>query len=271
MKQVSVIIPTYNRKELLARAMESVLRQSYPVTELIIVDDGSTDGTGEMIASMEDPRIHYVYTKMNRGAAAARNVGMTHVSSDMDFVAFQDSDDLWLPGKLEKQMKALEIHPEAGFCYHKFGYRMSDGHLEILPSESVPMEKKTGDIYGQLLYENMVGTPTLIVKKDALDQTGGFDESLKAWEDYDLILRLAKNEKAIFVDEVLVEATLSSGGVSDSAGNYMMACCTVLRKYRDDLLATGMFNHRLETILNDAERLGMKDQIVALLEKLLQT
>ncbi len=271
MKQVSVIIPTYNRKKLLMRAVESVLQQSYPVTELIIVDDGSTDGTGEMIAAMKDPGIHYYFTEMNRGAAAARNYGISKVSVDVDYVSFQDSDDLWLPGKLEKQMQSFESHPEAGFCYHKFGYRMSDGHLEILPDESLPVEKKSGDIYAQLLYENMVGTPTLIAKKEALDQTGGFDESLQAWEDYDLVLRLAKNEKAVFVDEVLVEATLSSGGVSDSAGNYMMACCMVLRKYRDDLLATGTFNHRLEKILSDAERLGMKDKIVALLEKLLQS
>lgn len=271
MKQVSVIIPTYNRKELLARAMKSVLEQSYPVTELIIVDDGSTDGTGEMVRAWEDTRIRYVYAQLNRGAAAARNAGIAQVSKEMEFVAFQDSDDLWLPGKLEKQMQAFASHPDAGFCYHKFGYRMSDGHLEIIPDESVPIEKKSGDIYAQLLYENMVGTPTLIVRKEALDQTDGFDESLQAWEDYDLILRIAQNEKAVFVDEVLVEATLSKGGVSDSAGNYMMACCMVLRKYRDDLLATGMFNHRLEAILTDAERLGMKDQIVALLEKLLQS
>lgn len=271
MKQVSVIIPTYNRKDLLARAVESVLQQSYPVAELIIVDDGSTDGTGEMIASMEDPRIHYYFTEMNRGAAAARNVGISKVSENADYVAFQDSDDLWLPGKLEKQMKEFELHPEVGFCYHKTGYRMSDGHMEIVPDENVPPEKKRGDIYVQLLYENLVDCPTLIVRKELLDKVGKFDENLRAWEDYDLALRLGKLSKAAFIDEVLLESTLSDGGVSGNAGNYMMACCMVLRKYRDDLLATGTFNHRLEAILNDAERLGMKDKIVSLLEKMLST
>lgn len=271
MKKISVVLPTYNRDYSIRRSAESVLSQSYPISELIIVDDGSTDETRKILEEIRDDRIRYYYTEMNRGASAARNYGISKVSEEADYVAFQDSDDKWLEGKLEKQMSEFEKDPEIGFCYHKIGYRMSDGHLEIVPDEAVPTDKKQGDIYAQLLNENLVGCPTLVIKKAILDKVGAFDEELRAWEDYDLALRLAKGTKAAFIDEVLLEATLSDGGVSGSAGNYMMACCMVARKYRDDLLKTGTFNHRIEAIIKDAEKLGMKDQIVALLEKLLSS
>ena len=271
MKKISVIIPTYNRKDLLKESMESVLSQSYPIQELVIVDDGSTDQTGEMIHGMQDERIRYIRTEQNLGAAGARNLGIREVSDEADYVAFQDSDDKWLPGKLEKQVKAFERMPEAGFCYHRIGYRLNEGVWKTVPDYEVPVEKMSGDIYAQLLYENLAGCPTLLIRKEILDQTGGFDENLKAWEDYDLVLRLAKITRAAFLDEVLMEARLSEGGVSDNAGNYLMACCMVLRKYREDYLSTGHFNHRVELILRDANQFGMQEQMVALLEKLLST
>lgn len=271
MKKVSVILPTYNRAKTIGNAIESVLTQTVPIYELIIADDGSTDGTEELVKSYPDSRIRYVRAEENQGAAAARNLGLKNVSADADFIAFEDSDDCWRPEKIEHQLEAFERFPESGFCYHKIAYTMSDGRVEIVPDESITPEKKSGEIYAQLLYNNLVGCPTLLAKKSVMDAVGFFDESLKAWEDYDLALRLAKKYKALFLDEVLLDAGYSTTGVSGSAGNYMMACCLMVRKYRDDLLATGYFNHRVETILTDAERLGMKEQITALLEKLLQT
>ena len=110
MQKVSVILPTYNRAEILKKSIDSVLMQSYPEFELLIVDDGSTDNTKELVASYEDSRIRYLYTEINRGAAAARNFGIENASGNADFIAFEDSDDLWHKDKLKKQIKEMEQH-----------------------------------------------------------------------------------------------------------------------------------------------------------------
>lgn len=269
MQRVSVILPTYNRAGILKKAIDSVLSQTYSEFDLLIVDDGSKDDTADVVRSYADERIRYLYTELNRGAAAARNFGIAQVSADAAYVAFEDSDDLWHPDKLEKQLKELEKHPEAGFCYHKIAYDMGGGYRAILPDERLSVEKKRGDIYAQLLYDNLVDCPSMLIRREILEQTGGFDEMMKALEDYDLALRLAKAAPAAFVDEVLLDSAYSTTGVSGSAVNYLTASCVLVGKYKKDYLATDTFNHRVETILSDAERAGVKEQIVAFLEKVL--
>lgn len=269
MQKVSVILPTYNRAEILKKSIDSVLMQSYPEFELLIVDDGSTDNTKELVASYEDSRIRYLYTEINRGAAAARNFGIKNASGNADFIAFEDSDDLWHKDKLKKQIKEMEQHPEAGFCYHKIAYDMGGGYRAILPDERLPAEKKRGEIYAQLLYDNLVDCPSMLIRKDVLKQIGVFDEMLKALEDYDLALRLSKIAPVVFVNEVLLDSAYSTTGVSGSAVNYLMASCILLGKYKKDYLETDTFNHRVEIIVADAERAGMKDQIVGFLENVL--
>lgn len=269
MERVSVVLPTYNRADVLKKSIDSVLAQTYPELELIVVDDGSTDGTEELVRGISDERIRYFSTKLNRGAAAARNYGIAHASPETEFLAFEDSDDLWHRDKLEKQLRELEQHPEAGFCYHKISYDMGGGYTAILPDERLPEEKKRGEIYAQLLYDNLVDCPSMLIRKSILSQAGTFDELLKALEDYDLALRLAKIAPAAFVNEVLLDSTFSTTGVSGSSANYLTASCVLLGKYRQDYLETGTFNHRVEIILSDAERAGMKEQIVSFLEKVL--
>ncbi len=269
MKKVSVILPTYNRAGILQKSIDSVLSQTYTDLELVIVDDGSTDNTKELVASYEDSRIRYLYTEMNRGAAAARNFGMENAAEDTEYIAFEDSDDLWHKDKLEKQIKEMERHPESGFCYHKIAYDMGGGYQAILPDERLPAEKKQGEIYAQLLFDNLVDCPSMLIRKDLLGRVGSFDEMLKALEDYDLALRLAKQAPVAFVNEVLLDSSYSTTGVSGSAVNYLMASCVLLGKYKKDYLETDTFNHRVEIIITDAERAGMKDQIVGFLEEVL--
>lgn len=266
--KVSVIIPTYNRAYILGKAIDSVLAQTYDNFELIIVDDGSTDNTEELVKSYKDERIRYCYTKINKGAAAARNYGIGNATCD--YIAFEDSDDAWRPDKLEKQMKVmLDDSNEVGFVYHKIAYDMGHGRVAILPSEEVPVESKSGNIYKQLLYDNLVDCPSLLVRKSCLDKVGVFDESLKALEDYDLALRLGKTYRAGFVNEVLLDSTFSYTGVSGSSINYLTASCMIVHKYKKDYIETGMLKHRLEIILRDAEAIGAKDKFVALLEKIM--
>ena len=270
MQMVSVILPTYNRAGILQKAIDSVLTQTYQDLELVIVDDGSTDQTADVISGLTDSRIRYVYTELNRGAAAARNYGIAQASPEAAFIAFEDSDDLWHPDKLEKQMREMEKHPEAGFCYHKIAYDMGGGYQAILPDERLPLEKKQGEIYAQLLYDNLVDCPSMLIRREVLDQIGGFDEMLKALEDYDLALRLAKAAPAAFVNEVLLDSAYSTTGVSGSAVNYLTASCILVGKYKKDYLDTNTFNHRVERILEDAEQAGVKEQMIGFLEKVLQ-
>lgn len=269
MEKVSVILPTYNRAGILRKAVDSVLSQTYRELELLIVDDGSTDHTADVVRSCADDRIRYFYTELNRGAAAARNYGIRKASSDTAWIAFEDSDDLWRPEKLEKQMREIEKHPEAGFCYHKIRYDFGGGASAILPDERLPVEKKRGDIYAQMLYDNLAACPSLLIKKTLLEQAGGFDEMLNALEDYDFALQLARRSPAAFVDEVLLDASYSTTGVSGNTVNYLTASCILLGKYKRDYLDTKTFDHRVESIIADAERAGVREQIISFMEKTL--
>lgn len=267
-EKVSVILPTYNRAHCLEKAVQCVLQQTYEELELIIVDDASTDGTGELVAQMGDKRIRYYCSNKNQGASGARNYGME--KAECAYIAFQDSDDYWHAGKLEKQMRALQAQPEAGFCYHKMRYHLGGESYAILPAEEIAFEKKNGTIYEQLLYDNMVSPPILLARLECIRDTGLFDTEFKALEDYDYALRMAKKYRAVFVDEVLLEASYSTTGVSGNAVNYLLASCRLIQKYKADYQSTGTLNHRLEVILRDASAIGMQEQFIRLLEQILK-
>ncbi len=268
-EKVSIVLPTYNRAHTLKKAVDSILAQSYPHFELLIVDDGSTDGTKTLIEGYEDDRIRYCYAGLNQGAAAARNFGIER--AECEYIAFEDSDDIWYPTKLEKQMNALrEAGEETGFVYHKISYDMGNHCCAILPSEKIPLEQKSGDIYAQLLYDNLVPCPAILARRCCIEAAGGFDTELKALEDYDYALKMAKHYKAVFLDEVLLEAAYSCDGVSGNAVNYLLASCRLIQKYKADYLATDTFNHRVEIILRDSQAIGMQEQFVGLLEQMLQ-
>lgn len=265
MEKISVILPTYNRAHILARAIESVLSQSYKNLELIIVDDGSADGTSSLVEAIQDERIRYVKIEKNQGAASARNVGLQYVTGN--YVAFQDSDDSWRPNKLHLQMEELK-REDAGFCYHKIRYDFGEGCSAILPDERIAVSEKRGDIYAQLLYENMADCPSLLVRRDCLEEVGGFDPGLKALEDYDLALRLGRAFYAAFVDQILIDKGYTYGSVSLHAENYLDASCKLLSRYRKDYLATGNFDHRVLRILEDAQRIGKREHYLKLLTEL---
>ena len=267
---VSIILPTYNRAHMVGNAIESVLAQSYTEFELLIIDDGSTDHTEQVVASYNDKRISYYRMQENGGQSKARNCGIQ--MAKYDYLAFEDSDDLWRPEKLEVQMNVIKnVASDVGMVYHKFRYDLGEGRSMTLPGQKITLENKSGDIYRQLLWDNLVGMPTILIKKECVEAAGGMDESLHCLEDYDFALRIAKKYKAIFLDEIYVDANYSVTGVSGGDNSqYLIASCMLLAKYKADYLATDTFNHRLKVILRDADRLGVTEKIVQLLEKLLQ-
>lgn len=204
---VSVIIPTYNRAHSLETSVGSILDQTTTDIELIVVDDGSNDQTAKLIAHLNDGRIHYIGLSKNRGASAARNIGIAHARGQ--YIAFQDSDDEWLPHKLEKQLPLFEQFPQRrGVVYCKY-QRIDRGVPKRIFGE--PFNRET------LLYRNFVGTPTMVVHKDCLD-VERFDEKLHRRQDWELCLRLMQDYPFGFVPEVLVLSHVSGESISHSAG-----------------------------------------------------
>ena len=193
---VSVIIPTYNRREKLARAIESVLKQKGPSFELIIVDDGSTDGTHDMIVGARGPRlsqkggetpplrtdIKYLY-QSNQGPAAARNLGIKN--SNGEFIAFLDSDDEWLPGKLKAQLQFFEDNPDSLICQTEEIWIRNGRRVNPMKKH----KKYGGWIFEKCLPLCIISPSAVMMRKEFFDRVGLFDESLPACEDYDLWLR----------------------------------------------------------------------------------
>ena len=263
---ISVVIPLYNKEKQIAKTLQTVLNQTYQNFEIVIVNDGSTDGSVEEVLRISDSRIRLV-NQENGGVSAARNRGIDEAKGE--YIAFQDSDDIWIADKLERQMKLFEFDEQLDFVYSKLRYKIDDTHSMILPDERISYDNKIGNIYNQLLWDNLIPFSSLVVKKNRLNAVGKMDNSFSALEDYDFVLRIAKNYKAGFVDEVLVEAAISSDGISSNSYNYLISSCKLLGKYKNDYIKTETFNHRVEIILQDAQKVGIYEQILKMLELVL--
>jgi glycosyltransferase involved in cell wall biosynthesis len=187
MPKVSVIIPTYNRAELLAGAIASVLNQTFQDFELLVVDDASQDTTAEIVKGFRDPRIQYLSHALNMGGSAARNTGIQKAKSP--YLAFLDDDDEWLPKKLALQLHVLENSPpEVGGVYT--GYIHVDRYSgQILGSKAPTLR---GDLSKELLRANCIGsTSSILLRKECFETSGLFDARLPSFQDYDLWLRIS--------------------------------------------------------------------------------
>jgi len=211
MPKVSIVIPTYNRAKLLKRAIHSVLNQTYQDYEIIIVDDGSTDNTEEVVRSFNDNKVIYIKHERNKGAPAARNTGIRAARGE--YVAFQDSDDEWLPEKLEKQIKAFKTaSTEIGIVYTGF-WRIEGDKRTFFPSPNIT--PKEGAIHDALLKGNFVGTPSTLVKKECFEKAGMFDEKLPMLEDWELWIRISKCYCFKYIDEALAISYYNPGSVNE--------------------------------------------------------
>jgi len=203
---VSVIIPTYNRANLIGRAIQSVLNQTYKDFELIIVDDGSTDNTKEVIKEFQkkDKKINYIRHEKNKGGSAARNTGIKLARGA--YIAFLDSDDEWLPEKLERQIKAFEESgSQVGVIYTEFAVVSTNGKSMRERNKNLRYQGLRGSILEELLISNCVGTTsTVMVKRECFKEVGGFDEALWSCQDWDLWLRLAKVYQFKYIPSFLV-------------------------------------------------------------------
>lgn len=190
MPAITVIIPTHNSHGLVIDAIESVLSQTFPDVELIVVDDGSTDNTREIIAAIQDPRLIYIY-QPNRERSAARNAGLS--AAQGAYIAFLDDDDFFLPEKLELQLQALAEDAAAGVVYSDVLLCDSQGHrLEIAATAMGAQGHPTGDIFEALTRKNFLTIGAALVRRTCLPPAIRFDESINAFEDWDFWLRVAQ-------------------------------------------------------------------------------
>jgi glycosyltransferase involved in cell wall biosynthesis len=205
---VSVVVPTHNRRHLLPAAIDSILRQGGVSIELIVIDDGSDDGTGPWLdhLSARDSRVKVVHHEQPRFMSRARNAGIERASAR--WVAFCDDDDLWAPDKLACQLRALQSNSAAWSCT---GVIVVDETLEIIGHHHVSGE----DILPRLLQNNVIPTgSSVIAERTLLQKVGGFDKALSGSEDWDLWIRLAQHSPLAVVDRPLVAYRLGMRSMS---------------------------------------------------------
>jgi glycosyltransferase involved in cell wall biosynthesis len=226
---ISVVLPTYNRASQIVETIKSVLNQSFTNFELIVVDDGSTDNTQQVIENINDVRLRYIRYEQNKGACYARNIGIKNAKYSI--IAFQDSDDMWKPNYLEEQWREFKSNSkkfDAQICRYNFKF---DGKERIAPSEKDVA--KGVDIHNLFRY-NIVSTQILIIKKTALLDINGFDESLPALQDWDLAIRLLKQNHSInILNKVLVDVKVSIDSISRNKQKRIQAINIIYEKNLD--------------------------------------
>lgn len=212
---VTVIVPAYQAEDFLAKTLATVANQTKLPRELIVIDDGSTDATCDVVESFAIAHAELsvrLLREAHRGPGAARNAGVRAAVSD--WVAFLDSDDLWHPEKLEKMMSAVQAHPEANFYCHNETIMFMDGTEHVTDygmgfsfGKPIPM---------QLYWRNYFSTSAVICRRDLVLRWGCFDETLTSAQDYELWLRMSPDLVPVFVPEVLGTYVLREGNITTS-------------------------------------------------------
>ena len=195
--QVSVIIPTYNRAHTLARALDSILAQTLPAQEIMVVDDGSQDGT-EALVRQGYPQVRYL-SQSNGGVSRARNLGIA--AAREDWIALLDSDDAWLPKKLQAQYEELGKHPEIRLCHTEEIWIRNGRRVNQMDKHA----KSGGRIFRACLPRCVISPSSAILHRSLFDEVGAFDEELPACEDYDLWLRVCATEPVAYVTTPQIE------------------------------------------------------------------
>ena len=208
MPTISIIIPAYNAEQTIIKTIESVQRQTFTDYEIIVIDDGSTDKTKDVVSKIEDRRLK-ILTYQNAGAATARNRGIAEATAK--YLAFIDADDLWTPDKLELQLEALQKNPTAGVAYSwttsVFLYKQKEVWY---PCNPVLFE---GNVYPKMLLGNFIASGSNpLIRKEAILSVGGFDSDLLYCEDWDFYLRLAAKWEFVLVpkSQIIYRLSLSS-------------------------------------------------------------
>jgi len=232
---VSVVIPTYNRGHCIGACIDSVLAQTLGDLEIIIVDDCSSDDTAARVAAYTDARISYQVQSSNQGGAAARNAGIRRARGE--FVAFLDSDDLWLPAKLEKQIDGMrQAGPDCGLSYTWLQCIDDAGRHTMRIDPDVD-----GDCFERILVSNFIGSfSNLVVRRDLLVQEGGLDEQFRSCQDWDLLIRLCRRARVHCQREYLtlyLQSVTDTVRISTNPRSVVQGHRRILAKFAADYAA----------------------------------
>lgn len=232
MPLVSIIIPVFNRKKLLERAIQSVLKQSFEDSELLVVDDGSDDGT-QNLPVLNESKISYIRLEENSGVSKARNIGVKNSSGE--WIAFLDSDDEWLSQKLEKQIDWCRENPQFQIVQTQ--------ELWIRNGKQVnpPMaqQKFQGDLFAASLQRCIITPSSVLLKRTLFEKSGGFNETFPVCEDYDLWLRITCQKQIGLLDHYLLKRY---GGHSDQLSSSMMGMDRFRIRSMLELLRSNLLN-----------------------------
>lgn len=225
---VSIIIPTFNYAGYIRETVESALAQTYKHVEVIVIDDGSTDDTREVISDLiESNRLKYFYQD-NRGLAAARNTGIRIAKGK--YISFLDSDDLISPKKVEVQAESLEGRQEYGVAFSDFRYFADSDKTHLI----LPRVRYSGDpTLRMIICGEVMPIHSALIRRDVLKETDWFDESLESCEDYDFWIRLkVRNIKFLYIDEVLALYRLHSNQMSRHRIRHYQVHLELLNRYK---------------------------------------
>lgn len=208
MPTISVIIPAYNAEQTILETIKSVQKQTFADFELIVINDGSTDKTMELLNTVQDPRLK-VFSYSNGGLPVARNRGIIQATGE--FITFIDADDLWTPDKLELQLAALQKNPQAGLVY-SWTLVMDEKGEDFYPGKSVSFE---GNVHAQLLLSNFIASGSnVMLRREAIASVGEFDATLRSCEDWDYWLRVAPHWSFVVVPKHQILYRQTSGAMS---------------------------------------------------------
>lgn len=226
---VSVVTATYNMGQYAALAVKSVLCQTYPHVESIVVDDGSTDGTPETMEQFRtDPRVKFIRLLKNQGQTVAKNTGLREAKGK--YLAFVDADNLWMPDKLEKQLPLFDQSEKIGVVYSDL--QLIDGEGKKLPS--IHRTYHQGCITAPLLVHNFVNFNSAVVKRECLERIGRFDESLSMGIDWDLWLRISIGYKFAFLPEPTYSYRIWPNQMSHNTLKRLECAKKILDKFFND-------------------------------------
>lgn len=222
---VSIIMPAYNAEKFISKSIESVLQQTYPNWELLVINDGSIDNTSNIVNSFNDSRIKLI-EQDNSGVSKARNTGIAN--STGEFIAFLDSDDLWLQDKLEIQVKYMINNQNIILSYGDYLSFIEDGKI-IENKQLYPFKIK--DLKERLLVFNFIATLTVMVKSDVLKDTGGFDTEFFGPEDWDLWIKISQKGDIDYIKENLAMYREHEGGISKNKKRQLEEEYKVLKRH----------------------------------------
>ena len=254
--KVSVIIPTYNCARYIGEAIDSVLNQTYRGFEIIVADDGSTDNTKDILKPyINDELIHYIY-QPNHGPSAARNTGINVARGE--YIAFLDADDLWVPTKLEKQVNFLDNNMNVALvfsdvCLFDETGIMSDSFLKDKKKlKGIPISSDSSiggvfarNIFDDLLQENFIPTKTVVVRKNCIEEVGGFDETLFSVEDLDMWLRISRAYEIGYIKGSLAQKRQHNANIGSNQKLALESKIRVLNKMLKMYSGLSLFERKL--------------------------